>query len=264
MMTPDSRHVMRRPRLAPLCDRHPAAAFRQAMLACLGKRRRICSAFTLIEMIIVIAIISVLLGLLYGALERAQKFSRRTITYSELKTIETAFKQYRAHYKTWPSTTDISSIVFTSTSPDGGNDEGFVIDRTVAALLQGASSTYNQTPITQDQITRFNPDLIPFMEFSRIAPASGFPVNPFKSNNASASDTTRAYLVLFDTTGDHQLRIPGNAPIPSGVSAPATNIIADVAVFTFIPGTRKTDSSGNPQTVQEVVFGSWQPFGVSD
>ncbi|MDD4174159.1 MAG: prepilin-type N-terminal cleavage/methylation domain-containing protein, partial [Kiritimatiellae bacterium] len=31
-------------------------------------------AFTLIEMIIVIAIISALLALLYGALERAQKF----------------------------------------------------------------------------------------------------------------------------------------------------------------------------------------------
>jgi len=82
-------------------------------------------------MIIVIAIISSLLALLYGALERAQKFSRRTITYTELKNIESAFKQYHAHYHAWPDDTR-AAIQFES-----GDDRGFIIDERIAALLQG-------------------------------------------------------------------------------------------------------------------------------
>ena len=48
-------------------------------------------------MIIVISIISVLLALLYGSLERARKFSRRALTFTEVKNIEAAMKQYYAH-----------------------------------------------------------------------------------------------------------------------------------------------------------------------
>ena len=74
-------------------------------------------------MIIVIAIISALLALLYGALERAQKFSRRTITYTELKNIESAFKQYHAHYHAWPSNS-LAVVQFES-----GEDRGFIIGK---------------------------------------------------------------------------------------------------------------------------------------
>jgi hypothetical protein len=35
-----------------------------------------------------------------------------------------------------------------------------------------------------------------------------------------------------------------------------------VAVWTLVPGTRKTDSSGNPERLEEEVFGSWSSFSV--
>jgi prepilin-type N-terminal cleavage/methylation domain-containing protein len=218
-------------------------------------------AFTLIEMILVISIISVLLGLLYGALERAQKFSRRTIAYSELKTIETAFKQYHTHYHTWP-TNELADVAFSSPGPAGTADQGFIIDERIAALLQGSRSTASSGPIDADAANRFNPDMIPFLELSRYSPATHAPVNPFKPKNSSNPGTTRAYKVLFDTNGDHQLQIPAGFDTDAPTS-PATNIIADVAVWTVIPATRRVDDNGNPLPGNgDVIFGSWQPFNV--
>jgi prepilin-type N-terminal cleavage/methylation domain-containing protein len=205
------------------------------------------NAFTLIEMIIVIAIISALLGLLYGALERAQKFSRRVITYTELKNIESAFKQYHAHYHTWPTNT-LASVQFVS-----GDDRGFIIDERIAALLQGN----RPQGVSANDIENFNPEMIPFVEFARYSTVTRAPVNPFKSNKPNPIDTTRAYKVLFDINGDRQIRIEDD-------EAPGftTNIIANVAVWTLVPGTRKTDSSGNPERLEEEVFGSWDSFSV--
>jgi len=198
-------------------------------------------------MIIVIGIISSLLALLYGALERSQKFSRRVITYTELKNIESAFKQYHAHYHTWPTNT-LATVQFES-----GEDRGFVIDERIAALLQG-----NQpSDVSANDIAAFNPEMIPFIEFARYSPASRAPVNPFKSNKPNQTDTTRAYKVLFDIDGDRQIRVQDD-------EAPGftTNIIANVAVWTLIPGTRRTDSSGTPEPLEEEVFGSWSSFSV--
>lgn len=198
-------------------------------------------------MIIVIGIISSLLALLYGALERSQKFSRRVITYTELKNIESAFKQYHAHYHTWPTNT-LATVQFES-----GEDRGFVIDERIAALLQG-----NQpSGVSANDIAAFNPEMIPFVEFARYSPASRAPVNPFKSNKPNQTDTTRAYKVLFDIDGDRQIRVQDD-------EAPGftTNIIANVAVWTLIPGTRRTDSSGTPEPLAEEVFGSWSSFSV--
>ncbi|MDD4441941.1 MAG: prepilin-type N-terminal cleavage/methylation domain-containing protein [Kiritimatiellae bacterium] len=204
-------------------------------------------AFTLIEMIIVIAIISALLALLYGALERAQKFSRRTITYTELKNIESAFKQYHAHYHAWPSNS-LAVVQFES-----GDDRGFIIDERIAALLQG-----NQIAgVSAPDIEAFNPEMIPFIEFSRYSPVTRAPANPFKPNNPGAPDTTRAYKVLFDTNGDRQIRIEDS-------EAPGfnTNIIANVAVWTIISGTRKNDAAGNPEPLKDEIFGTWDSFSI--
>jgi prepilin-type N-terminal cleavage/methylation domain-containing protein len=231
---------------------HSLFATRHSPFAILDRRetapRR---AFTLIEMIIVISIISALLALLYGALERAQKFSRRTITYSELKTIETALKQYKAHYHAWP-TNELADVQLFS-----GNDRGFVIDERTARLLQGNRAD----GVTDSQLAGFNPEMIPFLELSRYSPATRAPVNPFKPSNPANPGTTRAYKVLFDTDGDRQIVIPAGAD-PDAPSFSGTNIIADMAVWTVIPGTRQVDSSGQPQNVGDVIFGSWQSFGA--
>ena len=230
------------------------------------------NAFTLIEMIVVIAVISVLLGLLYGALERAQKFSRRTIAYTELKAIESAFIQFRAHYHTWPIGESAEAVEAESTeqqpdtsttlaakpltSPDG-KDHGYVIDRQIANLLQGLA-----LDVSKNDKRNFNSEGIPFIEFARYSVYAPYPpINPFKSNTPG-DDTARCYYVLFDTNEDHQIHIPALEPGDT-----ATNIIADVAVWTYIPGTRSGQGANKAETTQknEVAderLESWSGFHV--
>lgn len=209
-----------------------------------AKRR---TAFTLIEMIIVISIISVLLALLYGALQRAQKFSRRTIAYSELKNIKGAFEQYRSHYHQWP-TNSLANAKITS-----GEDCGFAIDRDIAELLKG-----NITGKTEEQ-QAFNYEGIPFIEFSRYAPISPYPpVNPFKVTSETLDH--RQYYVLFDSNGDHQISVTDSL----GIVSTNAEVVADIAVWTYIPGTRSGNSSEETtaDAIKDERLESWGEFGI--
>ena len=212
------------------------------------------SGFTLIEMIIVVSILSILLSLLYGALERSRKFSQRAVVFTEIKNIESAFRQYHAVYGDWP-TNELADtrLEFASDLASGsGNDTGFVVNKEIAQLLRGVAMDGN------DAERRFNPRMIPFIEFARLR--EGIPVNPFVSDGYDLSKNHRKYKVLFDTNGDHVLQFSDSDRQPVF----STNIIADVAVWTLIPGTRKGTQSEEDTTavIPDEVIGSWDSFGV--
>jgi hypothetical protein len=69
----------------------------------------------------------------------------------------------------------------------------------------------------------------------------------------------RQFKVLFDTDGDRQIMITDSEVVPAW---PGTNIIASVAVWTIIPATRTSNSSGVTKDTGDVVLGSWDAFGV--
>ena len=220
--------------------------------------RRRGKAFTLIEMVVVISIISIMLALLYGALERARKFSRRTIAYAELKSIEHAFRQFYAHYHEWP-TNSLAELRLESRGPGGakGKDRGMIISREVADLMQGRIS---DRIARLDREENFNPEAIPFFEFSRYSPVGEpDPVNPFKI--AGNSGEERKYRVLFDTNGDHQLFIDEAVPY---AYSPPTNIVADIAVWTYIPGTRRgrEEEGTTSGSLLDERLESWSEFGT--
>ena len=199
-------------------------------------------------MLIVISIISVLLGLLYGSLERARKFSRRVVAYTEVKNIEAALKQYYAHYHQWPPTDVSATAQFTSQE-----DYGFKIDADVATMLQG-TITDNDTPKVKDA----NPDRIPFVEFARFtknANGDAVPVNPFRVT-AGATET-RQYKVLFDSNNDSGIQISDSA-VPSF----QTNVFKTVAVWTVIPGSTVSAQNGGTPTAVDEVLGSWDTFNA--
>jgi prepilin-type N-terminal cleavage/methylation domain-containing protein len=207
-----------------------------------GKRPQ---AFTLIEMLIVISIISVLLGLLYGSLERARTFSRRAIAYTEVKNIEAAFKQYYAHYHDWPPENFFNAATALSPAPTG-NDNGFIIDATAATMLQGTISD-NTTPAA---IKEANPDRIPFIEFAR-KNNNSVPINPFR---LVSSTETRQYKVLFDLDNDSMIQV-----VESSANF-QTNVYASVAVWTVIPGSTSSSQNNGTQTATDEVLGSWDTF----
>jgi type II secretory pathway pseudopilin PulG len=200
-------------------------------------------------MLIVISIISVLLGLLYGSLERARKFSRRAIAYTEVKNIEAALKQYYAHYHDWPYS--VSTFIDAISQPltGTGSDGGFIIDRSVADMLQGTL-----TESSAQGLRDANPDRIPFIEFARFTQEAGqsVPINPFRITSGAAR--SRQYKVLFDLDNDNEIAVAD-----ADVTTFATNVHRSVAVWTVIPGISSSQSSGETVTRDEVL-GSWDSF----
>jgi type II secretory pathway pseudopilin PulG len=195
-------------------------------------------------MIIVISIISVLLGLLYGSLERARKFSRRAITFTEVKNIEAALKQYYAHYHDWPADTIIDAISQPITS---GGDGGFIIDKAASQMLQGTL-----TDTSPQGLLNSNPDRIPFIEFARLNNL-GAPINPFRSTTGTPE--TRQYKVLFDLDGDNEITVTD-----TGIPNFGTNVFKSVVVWTLIPGSPDSGRNDGTDTSSDEVLGSWDTF----
>ena len=62
----------------------------------------LCTAFTLIEMLIVIAIISILAALIFPVMDAVNKAKIINLTKGELANIETAIESYKAKYGVYP------------------------------------------------------------------------------------------------------------------------------------------------------------------
>lgn len=65
--------------------------------------RRPSSGFTLVELLVVIAVIALLLGIIvpsYFSVREKAKYTKAKVT---VKNLETAFKMYLDHYRTWPA-----------------------------------------------------------------------------------------------------------------------------------------------------------------
>jgi len=214
------------------------------MMSILNSKKR---GFTILELLIVLGILSILLGLLYGAFERARKTSRYAITYSELKQLQVAFEQYYAHYHTWP-TNNIPNLIQSA----DGEDWGFVITEEIARALQGVVMNNNAV------FEAINPDGVPFIEFPRFN-RDGDPVNPFKSN--MPDDQSRLFRVLFDTSGNRQINVPAETLAPG---SEATNIVANVVVWTVIPGFRVSmgGAGSTPQLAPDMRLGTWDTFDL--
>jgi len=81
------------------------------MKTCLRKRK----AFTLIEMIVVIAIIAMLVGLLFPAIGQAIRVARRARAKTEVTNLHTAFRAYYAEFGRWPTNLMDSIQITTNT-----------------------------------------------------------------------------------------------------------------------------------------------------
>ncbi|MCL2104054.1 MAG: hypothetical protein FWH21_03215 [Kiritimatiellaeota bacterium] len=198
-------------------------------------------------MLIVLGILAVLLGLLYGAFERARKTARYAITYSELKQLQVAFEQYYAYYHVWP-TNGVPNLTQSVT----GDDWGFVITEEIAYALQGVVRNNNAV------FEGINPDGVPFIEFPRFD-RDGYPVNPFKTDKPN--DESRYFRVLFDTSGNRQISVPAEV---LALGSEPTNVVANVVVWTVIPSFRESrgGAGSTPELAQDRRLGSWDTLDL--
>jgi prepilin-type N-terminal cleavage/methylation domain-containing protein len=200
-------------------------------------------AFTLVELLVTISIISILLGLLISTVRAVRRFSRQTITRGELKNIEAAWKQFYAHYQYWPNAESIAGVSRTDT----GGDAQYELLAPLARMLEGADVENIEDP--SGLITTYNADRIAFLELTRFN-RDGDPVNAWSRAHelvVPGKEKSNTYVVIFDTNGDNQIlvELPGE---------PSTNLFRSVAVWTENPEyvENEADADGPPP-----FFGSW-------
>lgn len=203
------------------------------------------AAFTLPELLIVITILGILLGLLYGAIKTVTRYSRETITRSELVNIESAWKRYYDYYHVWPTNRVEALEPATDTHYQQryvrpvaeSGDVQYEIGPNFARMLAGVAitNTPEGIPINPDG-TPINTDAIPFLEMTRFD-SFGAPVSAWGAVRG------QRYFVKLDASGDNMLTVPTNV---SQSVVMTTNVFRRVAAWTVHP-----DKPGT-------VIGSWQ------
>ena len=117
-------------------------------------RRNFHSAFTLVELLVVITIIGILIGLLLPAINAAREAGRRVACVNKLKQIGLAFLNYEGSYGTLPA----------------GSSKGYIADSTPPK----GGECFNQ-----------NLAILPFMEGKSIYSRFNFQVTPVAAPNAA-------------------------------------------------------------------------------
>jgi len=133
-----------------------------------------CRAFTLIELLAVILVLSILFGFITSAIRRSIVKARQTQATMDRNTLKAALQAYRAEYGTWPI--DDSYV---SGTPISNNV--VVIDR-----LREGNPTYNSKNIRFLSINDYN--------FENDVQKSGSIVSPVNKKTK--------YVFIFDLNND--------------------------------------------------------------
>ena len=196
-------------------------------------------AFTLIEMLIVIAIIGMLAALLLPAIARVRKHAKLATARAETRQLAAAWKQYYSAYERWPS-------------PDliGDAEMPVRITEDLARILAGGSYVDSDG---REQ----NPKRLRFMEFSHLN-SDGIPVTPWADTSAGGTtEDLDYYYAMFDIDYDNTLKAddasggdwPGSEP-----DALTNNVSKTVIVWTVNPDLEPGDADYDEYRI----VGSWR------
>jgi prepilin-type N-terminal cleavage/methylation domain-containing protein len=167
------------------------------------KKDRRTNAFTLIELLTVIAIIGVLIGLLFPAIKSALLKAETTKAQVHISSLEAAFKSYYTEYGHWPIADTVSN-------------DTYIVDTNLVALLQGVNVAPPNQPtgliwpaynvgffIIPTATFQGNPRGIHFLDFKQadLSPTLGF-VDPWK----------RPYYCRFDVSYASAVEDPFTSP----------------------------------------------------
>ena len=166
------------------------------------KQNRRTNAFTLIELLTVIAIIGVLVALLFPAVKSALTKAEASKAAAGVTSLSTAFRSYYTEYGKWP---------IADTAPN----HSYIIDKNFVAMLQGANSTIVNVPLGPGEpafgapfnpvgtaTLQGNPHGIHFLDFKQadLDNAGNF-VDPWKVPYYCRFDVAYANTVIDPLTG---------------------------------------------------------------
>ena len=230
------------------------------------QRTRIAArlGFTLPELLTVMMLIAVLLGMILSAIRAIHRHALRTVALGEVKGIESAWKQYYAHYQDWPDLAD-------TPAEDGlSEDTTYLINHRIALVMHGDENYGN---VADDD--KVNPDDIPLMEFIHFDKKNGENNNPINPWGLTVVDVNRCYYVRFDHDGDGRISLPRPDSEPSsrtdenwrpesytdeGNGGDESHFVrAGVIVWTYNPEIHVGDKDGNDEKRdEERIIGSWK------
>ena len=196
------------------------------------------SGFTLTELLMVMMVMTILYCIALSAIRAVDRTARKTAARAELKSIETAFKQYFAHYQNWPG--DLGS----DATADPGDT---IIDAKLAGILDGS----DDGGLGRDK--GGNPDKLIFIEFS-LSNKDGAPLNPWGASGRYEKEKCR-YHVAVDANGDNYVK-PSEEVVKYGTANAVRILPADrryrgsVMVWTFNPELKDSN--------EDYIIGSWQ------
>jgi type II secretory pathway pseudopilin PulG len=172
--------------------------------------RQHAAAYTLVELLLVIAIIILLVSMLLSGIAAVRESARRTKARSEVNAIRHAFQAYYLEYTRWPSN-------LVAGHPDNEGTPGIPVTASVLNMLSGQNLSGN------------NPRLLRFMEIPNSATSSpdGAYLDPWGQTNK--------YMCDFDNNGTLTLQIAGSTDL------------VDVAVGVWSTGRNRRDATPEDQ-----------------
>ena len=176
------------------------------------KNDRSANAFTLIELLTVIAIIGVLAALLFPAIKSALLKAETTKAQTAITGLSTAFRAYYTEYGKWP---------IADTTPGA-----YIVDTPLYGILKGENITL---PPVGTRTYQGNPRNIVFLEFK----AADLVVPSVNTTNF-VDPWKRAYYCTFDVTYVNQVPNPFMVALPNLCSG-ANCINAGFAVWSSGP-----------------------------
>ena len=197
------------------------------------------SGFTLTELLMVMMVVTILYCISLSVIRTGDRAARKTAARAELNSIESAVKQYYAHYLAWPPCTATADEAAYQAA-----DYSAPVGRFLAQVLSGATGRVGDAASA-------NPDGLVFMEFSRQT-KNDEPLNPWGASGRYDKGKCLYHLAM-DTDGDNYVAFPSNgmdnctavSRLPSG-----RLYRGSVIVWTFNPEL-KTDN-------EDYLIGSWQ------
>jgi prepilin-type N-terminal cleavage/methylation domain-containing protein len=165
------------------------------------------SAFTLIELLTVIAIIAILMGLLFPAIGTIKESARKTQAKNDVTNIVAAVKQYYTEYGKYPPVQEGASTSETDVII-GDEEAGAVADNsalfnTLRSIAEGLNSNPDY---------KYNPRRIVFFEGKSAtdpaAPRAGFADSQQAKKKGCFFDPWgKQYCVVIDTNYDNLIKL---------------------------------------------------------